>query len=117
LARRDTPAAVVEGVATGEGGENPVDPRVDWVSVGLFVVIAFGLGWWCFAGLLALGAGLPLRAALGSFAPAVAALLTIWLRGQPLRGLGLGIRRDRAYLYAYLIPPLLTFAGIAGHVA
>ncbi|MBO0690142.1 MAG: hypothetical protein J2P40_11315 [Candidatus Dormibacteraeota bacterium] len=36
--------------------------RVDWVSVGAFLAVAFVLAWACFAGLRALGVPLQVRA-------------------------------------------------------
>ena len=92
---------------------------VDWNGVALFVALAFGISWVIWLGLGALGVGFTVRTAIGMFGPAAAAAL---VRG-PLRhegfgdaGLRLVARGLRGggwmYLAAYVIPPLLIFAGI-----
>jgi membrane protease YdiL (CAAX protease family) len=93
-------------------------PTVDWPGIALFTVLAFAISWTIWLGLRALGVPFPLRASLGMFGPALAALLARLVRRQGLSDAGLrlvGRGRSgafRIYLAAYLIPPLLIAAGI-----
>jgi membrane protease YdiL (CAAX protease family) len=89
--------------------------RVDWASVGAYLLVAFVLAWACFAGLRALGTPLQLRATAGMFAPAAAAIAVRARRREGFGDMGLSLGRRgrvlRPYLQAYLIPLGLLAAG------
>ncbi len=85
---------------------------IDRVSVGAFLVLAFGLAWACFIGLPALGLPFVVTGNAGMLCPAIAALAVRLVRHEPLRGLGLWpLGSGRWYVAAYLIPPALIVAG------
>lgn len=92
--------------------------RVDWISVGLFILLTFGTSWSLFIGLRALGVPLGIRAAIGMFGPAVAALLVRLLRREGFADAGLRLttqgRRNgiRMYIAAYVVSPLVLAAGV-----
>lgn len=91
---------------------------VNWTDVLLFVVLAFGISWLIWLGLGALGVPFTIRAAIGMFGPALAAVLVRLLRKEGfadagLRLVGKGYRGGGwMYLAAYLSMPLLLAAGI-----
>lgn len=91
---------------------------VDWTSIALYVILAFGISWIIWIGLRALGVPFIIRVSIGMFGPAVAALLVRLIRREGFADAGLrlvGRRRRRAgwmYLAAYLAPPLLIAASI-----
>ena len=85
---------------------------IDWVSVGAFLLLTFGLAWACFIGLTALGLPFVVSGNAGMLCPAIAALAVRLVRHEPVRGLGLRpLGPGRWYLAAYLIPPALIVAG------
>jgi len=87
---------------------------INWISVGAFLLLAFGLAWACFIGLTALGLPFVVSGNAGMLCPAIAALAVRLVRRESLRGLGLGLRPlgpGRWFLAAYLIPPALIVAG------
>jgi membrane protease YdiL (CAAX protease family) len=88
-------------------------PGVRWGPVGVFLLLAFALSWACFAGLRLAGVPFTVRALVGMFGPAAAALLTRRVGHEGLHGLGLRPRWGWAYLWAYLLPILLLGAGVA----
>lgn len=98
---------------------NPSHPsQPDWISIGIFLLLAFGLSWAAFIGLRALGLPLVVYAATGMFGPALAALFTRLIRHQGFADAGLRLvergKRGRGWMYlvAYLFPPLITAASI-----
>jgi membrane protease YdiL (CAAX protease family) len=94
-----------------------VRARVDAGSVGLYLVLTFGLSWAAFIGLRALGVPFLPRAAAGMFGPAAAMVLTRLLRHEGFADAGLRLSSrgglHRAYLFGYLVPILLLGAGVA----
>jgi uncharacterized protein len=85
---------------------------VDWVSVGAFLALAFGLSWACFIELPALGLPFAVVGPVGMFGPAIAAIGVRLVRREPLRGLGLWpLGRGRWYLAAYVTVPALIVIG------
>jgi uncharacterized protein len=116
----ETPAATPPPGTSSGSAQTAHGEGVSWAGVGLFVLLAFGISWVIWLGLLALGVPFTIRTAIGMFGPALAALL---VRG-PLRregfgdaGLRLSTRGStgawRHYLAAYLTMPLLLAAGLA----
>jgi uncharacterized protein len=109
---------------TQTSADNPVAPAtvrsvsVDWLGIGLFLLLTFGISWSIFIGLRVVGIPFPIRAAMGMFGPALAALLTRLIRhdGFADAGLRLTAKGQRGagwmYLAAYVVPPILIAAGI-----
>lgn len=97
-------------------GESATSVR--WASVVLFLVLTFGISWALFIGLRALGVPFTIRAALGMFGPALAALITRLVRREGFADAGLRLvakgRKGAGWMYlaAYLVPPILVAAGI-----
>ena len=91
---------------------------VNWTDVVLFIVLAFGISWLIWIGLRAIGVPFTIRASIGMFGPALAAVLVRLLRKEGfadagLRLVGKGYRGGGwMYLAAYLAVPLLIGAGI-----
>jgi len=89
---------------------------VAWRSVGLFVLLAYGLSWTAWIGLAALNVPFGVLAAVGMFGPAAAALLTRRLLGEGLGDMGLRISStdspDRWYAYALIGTPIVLVAGL-----
>ena len=91
---------------------------VNWTDVVLFIVLAFGISWLIWIGLRAIGVPFTIRASIGMFGPALAAVLVRVLRKEGfadagLRLVGKGYRGGGwMYLAAYLAVPLLIGAGI-----
>ncbi len=91
---------------------------VNWTSIILYIILAFGISWSIWIGLRAMGVAFTLRTSIGMFGPALAALLVRLIRREGFADAGLrlvGRRRRRAgwmYLAAYLVPPLLIAASI-----
>ncbi len=91
---------------------------VQWAGIALYIIIAFALSWALWLGLGALGVPFTIRAAIGMFGPALAAVIVRLLRHEGFAdaGLRLGARGQRGtwriYLAAYLAPPLLIAASI-----
>jgi membrane protease YdiL (CAAX protease family) len=102
--------------ASSRASEPPA--RVQWAGIALFLLLTFGISWALFIGLRALHIPLTIRAALGMFGPALAALLTRLIRREGFKDAGLRlVERGRKgggwmYLAAYLVPPLVLAAGI-----
>ncbi len=103
---------------------NPVAPAsvrsvsVDWLGIGLFLLLTFGISWSIFIGLRALGVPFTIRASSGMFGPALATLLTRLIRhdGFADAGLRLAAKGQRGvgwiYVAAYVVPPILIAASI-----
>ncbi len=87
-----------------------------WRSVGLFVLLAYGLSWTVWIVLAALGVPFGVLAVIGMFGPAAAALLTRRVLGEGLGDMGLGISStgspDRWYAYAWIGTPIVLAAGL-----
>ena len=104
-----TPLDVSRAQATNE---------VNWISIALYIVFAFGISWSIWLGLRAIGVPFTIRVAIGMFGPAVAGLLVRLIRREGfadagLRLVGRGHRGGwRMYLAAYFAPPLLIAAAI-----
>jgi membrane protease YdiL (CAAX protease family) len=110
---------LISHATNGDGVQLPEQPaRVQWAGVGLFLLLAFAFSWACFIGLRALGVPLVIRAAVGMFGPALAALATRLIRREGFADAGLRlVARGRKgggwmYLAAYLVPPILIAASI-----
>jgi uncharacterized protein len=88
----------------------------DWTSAALFVVLTYALSWTVWLGLGALGVPFTVRAAIGMFGPAAAALLVRAVRREGFADIGLRLSRggglDRAYAFALVGIPLLVLAGL-----
>lgn len=91
---------------------------VAWRGVGLFLLLTFGISWGIWLGLRALSVPFTIRAAIGMFGPALAALLTRLIRREGFADAGLRLATKRLrgagwmYLAAYLVPPILIAASI-----
>lgn len=100
----------MQGEAAGTGR------RVQWGSVGLYLVLAFGLSWSAWLGLRALGVPFTVRVAVGMFGPAAAAAFTRWLRQEGFADAGLRLSRsgafDLTYVLGWLVPPAVLAAGL-----
>src|SRR5437867_1013999 len=103
--------------------DSPVEPHrtvsaVNWTSIALYILLAFGISWIIWIGLRAFGVPFVVRTSIGMFGPALAALLVRLIRREGFADAGLrlvGRRRRQAgwmYLAAYLVPPLLIAASI-----
>lgn len=92
--------------------------RVDWSGIGVFLLLTFGISWSMFLGLRVLGVPFTIRAAMGMFGPALAALLTRLIRREGFADAGLRLatkgQRGAGWIYvaAYVIPPILIAASI-----
>jgi membrane protease YdiL (CAAX protease family) len=93
---------------------------VDWGSVGLFLLLAVVLSWAAFIGLRAVGVPLTIRAGVGMYGPIVAAIVTRLVRREGFADFGLRpLLRTRlrigltSYVWAYVLPIVLTLAGVA----
>lgn len=93
--------------------------RVNWGSMGQFILLAFGVSWATWLGLRALGVPFILRTAIGMFGPAVAALFMLGPLGhEGFADAGLRLHPRprvgawRLYLAAYLAIPLLLAGGL-----
>jgi uncharacterized protein len=108
--RESTPAAI--------GAPAQAAPTVNWVSIALFIVLAFGISWAFWLTLGALGVPFGTRAVLGMFGPAIACLLVRLLRREGFSDAGLpfigpGARGiGRLYLAAYGVPLVLLVVGV-----
>ncbi len=102
--------------------ENPVQPysaapAVRWGSLALYILFAFSISWAIWLGLQAIGVSFTIRAAIGMFGPALAAVLVRLIRREGFADAGLRLagrgRRGawRLYIAAYLIPPI--FIGLS----
>ena len=91
---------------------------VKWASIALFILLAFAISWSIWLILGAIGVSFTVRAAIGMFGPAIAAVLVRLIRREGFADAGLRLtgrgRRGawRMYPVAYLIIPLLLAAGI-----
>ncbi len=91
---------------------------MSWLSIGLYLLLTFAISWAIFIGLRALSVPFTIRAAAGMFGPALSALLVRLIRHEGFgdAGLRLVARGNRRgwwmYLAAYVVPPLVLFAGI-----
>lgn len=96
---------------------NP-NPTVNWPGIALYLVLTFGISWSIWLGLGAIGVPFTIRAAIGMFGPALAALFVRLVRREGfadagLRLVGRGHRGGwRMYLAAYIAMPLLIAAAI-----
>ena len=92
--------------------------RPNWVSIALYIVLAFGISWIIWIGLRAIGVAFIVRVSIGMFGPAIAATLVRLTRREGFAdaGLRLTAKGQRGaglmYLAAYLAPPILIAAGI-----
>src|SRR5947207_2468297 len=92
--------------------------RIDWTGVTIFLVLTFAISWSIFLGLRFAGVPFFIRASLGMFGPAIAALLVRLIRREGFADAGLRlVKKGRKgagwmYLAAYVIPPLVIAAGI-----
>lgn len=92
----------------------PRSGEVDWVSVAVFLALAFGLAWACWFVLRALGLPEVGVASVGMFSPAIVAILVRLARREPLRGLGLRpLGPFRWYAVAYAVVPAIIVVGAA----
>lgn len=102
--------------ASGPLAQQPA--RVDWPGVGLFLLFTIGISWTIWLGLRGLGVPFVIRAAIGMFGPALAALLTRLIRHEGFADAGLRLRtkglRGAGWMYvaAYIVPPVLIAASI-----
>ncbi len=91
---------------------------VDWIGIGLFIVLAFGISWAIWLGLAAAGVSFTIRAAIGMFGPAIAATIVRLIRKDGFADAGLRLAARgrkgvvRIYIAAYILPPILIAAGI-----
>lgn len=101
---------------TSLGRDGGPDDHVRWTSVGLFILLAFGLDWLIEIGLRLAGVPFRLRALLEMFGPAAAAVVTRGLLREGYGDLGFRFRspggRGSVYLYAFVMPPMVLAAGI-----
>ncbi len=105
---------------SAENMDTPVaGQQVAWAGIVWYLVLAFGISWAVWLGLQALGVPFVIRAAIGMFGPAVAALLVrgpLCHQGFADAGLRLARRGERGvfryYLAAYLLVPALLAVGI-----
>lgn len=92
--------------------------KVNWLSIGLFILFAFAISWAIWLGLGALGVPFTIRASIGMFGPALSAVLVRLLRREGfgdagLRLVGRGYKGGwRMYIAAYLVPPIVIALGI-----
>src|ERR1051326_4825099 len=88
--------------------------EVDWISVGAFLALTFGLAWTCWFVLRALGLPAVVVGWAGMFAPAIPAVVVRLARREPLSGLGLRpLGPFRWYAVAYLVVPAIIVVGAA----
>src|SRR5579859_4854825 len=92
--------------------------KVNWIAVMLYIALTFAISWAIWIGLRALGVPFTLRASIGMFGPALAALLLRLLRHEGFTDAGLRLvgrgrkGAGRMYFAAYLVPPALIAIGI-----
>ncbi|MBO0836816.1 MAG: CPBP family intramembrane metalloprotease [Actinobacteria bacterium] len=97
--------------ATGIGAASS---RGNLLSIGLFVLMAYGLGWAAFVGFRAAGLPFVVTGNAGMLAPAIAVLVLVALRRARFSDLGLWpLGRIRWYVAPYVLIPLLIAAGAA----
>ncbi len=91
---------------------------VNWTGIALYILLTFAISWGIWISLRAIGVPFTIRAAIGMFGPALAAVLVRLIRREGfsdagLRLVGRGHRGGwRMYLAAYFAPPLLIAAAI-----
>lgn len=96
----------------------PVDMQVSWSGISLYLLLTFAISWTLFIGLRAANVPFIVRATAGMFGPAFSAVLVRLIRREGFgdAGLRLVARGNRRgwwmYLAAYVVPPLVLFAGI-----
>jgi len=106
-----------ESIQAVIGAPAQAEPTINWVSIAIFIVLAFGISWALWLTLGALGVAFGTRAVLGMFGPAVACLLVRLLRREGFSDAGLpvigsGVRGiGRLYLAAYGVPLVLLVVG------
>lgn len=109
---------------SGHMGTLPAEPNtaaaVNWKGIGWYLVLAFGFSWSMFMLLKLVGVPFTLRASLGMFGPALAALLVRLLRHEGFADAGLRLRGKeykgnrriwQFYVAAYLLPIVLLALG------
>src|SRR5436305_15334793 len=62
---------------------------VNWTSIILYIILAFGISWIIWIGLRAMGVAFTLRTSIGMFGPALAALLVRLIRREGFADAGL----------------------------
>lgn len=102
-----------------ETNKNAVPPaKVNWTSIGLYILFSFGISWTIWLGLGALGVPFIIRVSIGMFGPALSSVLVRLLRHEGfgdagLRLVGHGHKGGwRMYIAAYIVPPLVIALGI-----
>ena len=107
-----------EIVSTGSTEQQPLKSPVNWTSIVLFIVLTYAFSWTIWLGLRALGVPFIIRASIGMFGPALAALLLRLIRREGFADAGLRLvgrgrkGAGRMYFAAYLVPPALIATGI-----
>lgn len=90
---------------------------IDWTGIALFIILTFGISWIIWLGLAAVGVAFGIRAAIGSFGPAIAATIVRLVRRDGFADAGLRLAARgrkgvvRIYIAAYILPPILIAAG------
>src|SRR5436309_15639268 len=78
-------------------------PTVNWISIILYIILAFGISWSIWIGLRGMGVAFTLRVSLGMFGPALAAVLVRLIRREGFADAGLGLigsgRRRAGWMY------------------
>jgi CAAX protease family protein len=100
--------------------EKPADatPKINWVGIACFIVLAFGISWTVWIVLGALGVPFRTRVSIGMFGPAIACVLVRLIGHEGFSDAGLnpgptGVRGiGRLYLAAYFVPLALLVAGL-----
>jgi uncharacterized protein len=92
--------------------------RSEWQGIILFLALTFAITWGIWLSLRAAGVPFAIRSAIGMFGPALSATLVRLIRREGFQDAGLRLvarHRPRAgwyYLAAYVVAPVLIFAGI-----
>lgn len=110
----DTPLSAADAAPTSPERA----ARVNWPSVGLFLLLTFAISWAVWLGLRVLNVPFGIRTAIGMYGPALGAILTRLIRREGFADAGLRLtakgRKGASWMYlaAYLVAPILIAASI-----